>query len=203
MGEDMGAHGVSCPVGPGRVKRHDEVRDTLAAWLAEVHGREAVTIEQHIPGWDRDTTEGTQLAVLDVIVSRPAGRVAVDVSVVDVSAAGSRARARARTSGAAARARELEKHRRYPGHGLVPAVLETGGLAGKELHSFLRSQAACDPLLRPQQLKDVRQRLAVALQRGNAALMLGAAGVQQRPWRPALQGIGGHTVRRRRPPTAR
>ena len=104
---------------------------------------------------------------------------------------------RARTSGIAARARELEKHRRYAGPGLVAAVLETGGLAGKELTAFLRGEASADPLLRSGQLQDVRQRLAVAVQRGNAAMLLSSAGVRLRPWSSPLQGLGGQPVRRR------
>ena len=198
VGDDLGSHSISCPVGPGRVKRHDSIRDALADWLAELHGRDAVTIEQHIPAWDRTTTEGIQLAVLDVVVTRPAGRVAIDVSVADISAEGARAQTRARASGVAARARELEKHRRYPGPGLVAAVLETGGLCGKEFHAFLRSQAATDPLTRGHQLRDVRQRLAVALQQGNAAMMLSAALAQRRPWQSGVQGVGGRGVRRKR-----
>ena len=81
------------------------------------------------------------------------------------------------------------------------AVLETGGLAGKEFHAFLKGQASSEPLLRAAQLQDVRQRLASALQLGNAALMLGAAGAQLRPWRSALQGIGGNGLRRRPGPS--
>ena len=163
-----------------------------------MHGRDAVAIEQRIPDWDRITAEGLQFAVLDVVVTRPSGRVAVDVSVADVSMEGARAQTRARTAGVAARARELEKHRRYPGPGLVAAVLETGGLCGKELHAFLRSQASTDPTLRSGQLRDVRQRLAVALQQGNAFMMLSAAGSRQRPWLSAVQASGGHARRRRR-----
>ena len=163
----------------------------------KVHGRGDVAIEQRIPEWDKNTVEGYQFAVLDVVVTRPSGRVAVDVSVADVSVEGARAQARARTAGVAARARELEKHRRYPGPGLVAAVLETGGLCGKELHSFFRSQASTDPALRSGQLRDIRQRLAVALQQGNASMMLSAAGSRKRPWQSALQ-IGGHNGTRRR-----
>ena len=198
MDNDCGAHAIACAVGPGRVKRHDGIRDTLADWLVEIHGREAVSIEQHLPAWDRTTTEGLQLAVLDVVMTHPGGRVAIDVSVADISAEGPRARARARASGTAARARELEKHRRYPGPGLTAAVMETGGLCGKEFHAFLRSQASADPLLRSAQLRDVRQRLAVALQRGSASMMLSAVPPVQRPWLATVQGVGGRVWRGQR-----
>ena len=188
--DDLGAHAVSCPVGPGRVKRHDTVKEALAEWLIEMHGSDAVAIEQHIPAWDRQTPEGPELAILDVVVTSPAGRVAIDVSITDVSSDGTRAPARAKNAGLAARARELEKHRRYPGRGLVAAVLETGGLAGKELHAFLRAHADSDPAVRSGQLQDIRQRLAVALQRGNAALLLSSARPHQQPWHSAIKTAG-------------
>ena len=197
MGHDLGAHAICCPIGPSRVQRHNGVRDVLADWLVEQHGRDAVAVEQRIPAWDRNTTEGLQLAVLDIVVTRPTGKEAVDVSVTDASGEVGAAERRARRPGAAARVREQEKHRRYPGRGLVAAVLETGGRAGRELHAFLRSHATQDPAQRSAQLADIRQRLAVVLQQGNAAQMLSAAGSALRPWRSALQGMGGSSRARR------
>ena len=192
----LGAHAVSCGIGPGRIRRHDEVKGVLADWLRERHGVEAVHVEQHIPAWDKVTDEGAKHAVLDIVLSTQQGKVAVDVSVTDVSAPSASSRARGKTFGRAARVRELEKHRRYPGHGLVAAVLETGGAAGRELHAFLRSHASTDPALRSLELQDIRQRLAVALQRGNAALLLSAAGERSHPWLVAVQAAGRVALRR-------
>jgi hypothetical protein len=176
-------HAMDCSIGGGATVRHNYCRDTLAAWLEELHGAAAVKTEHRIPQWDRETNEGTQLAILDVVFSPAGGRVAVDVSVTDVLAASeTEARARARTSGVAAREREREKHRRYPGPGLVAAVVETGGRLGREFVAFLKEHAPRDPALRPQALADVRQRLGTAVARGNAAMLLSSAGDVVRPW---------------------
>ena len=176
-------HALDCPVGWGPTIRHDFRRDALAAWLEEHHGASTVKMEQRIPQWDKDTNEGTQLAVLDVVFSPAGGRVAVDISVVNVLASSDvEARARARAGGVAARERERQKHRRYPGPGLVAAALETGGRFGRELTAFLKEHAPSDVAIRPLALADVRQRLGAALARGNAAMLLRSAGAAQRPW---------------------
>ena len=196
--QQYGIHPVCCNKGPGFVRRHNNDRDALAGWLCEHHGTEAVTTEQHIPQWDRVTSQGNEQAVLDVILSAPTGRVAVDVSIVEACCPDeATARARGRTDGSAARTRELEKHRRYPGPGLVAAVIEAGGRMGKEFRAFLRSCAPADEG-RSAAMKDVKQRLAVALQRGVAAMLLGSAGSRQRPWTSACQSLGRGAAKRRR-----
>ena len=144
------------------------------------------------------TRQGIEQAVLDVILVTNSGRVAVDVSVAEApSADDATARARARADGTAARERELEKHRRYPGPGLVPAVLETGGRMGREFRAFLRAQAPADER-RAASLADIRQRLATALQRGVATMLLGGAGAQPRPWRTSCPALAAGAMRRRR-----
>lgn len=184
-----GIHAVCCSCGPGFVRRHNECRDALRAWLGEEKGEANVTTEQHIPGWDRATSQGIEHAVLDVVLVSATGRVAVDVSVAEATSSDDRtSRARARADGAAAREREQEKHRRYPGPGLVAAALETGGRMGKELRGFLRAQAATDER-RASSLRDIRQRLTTALQRGVAAMLLGSAGQRPRPWRASCPAL--------------
>ena len=56
------------------------------------------------------------------------------------AATGEEEESEARVAGAAAREREREKHSRYPGPGLVAAVLESGGRMGRELDAFLRAR---------------------------------------------------------------
>jgi hypothetical protein len=170
----------------------------LHEWLCEECGEDAVTKEQHIPGWDQPTAEGIEHAVLDVVVSADTERVAVDVSIVEATSPDlPTARARAKTAGAAARSRELEKHRRYRGPGLIAAVLESGGRMGKEFRAFLKARAPRDGR-RGMALCDVRQRLAVALQRGVAAMLLGSAGSRPRPWLSTCQALGQGAARRQR-----
>ena len=176
-------HAFDCPIGGGPTIRHDYCKDALAGWLEEHHGTSTVQIEQRIPQWDKETEEGTQLAVLDLVFCPAGGRVAVDVSVVNVLAAEEAvARTRARANGVAARDRERQKHRRYPGTGLVAAAVETGGRLGRELIAFIKEHAPRDPAVRPRAMSDVRQRLGTALARGNAEMLLNSAGLRQRPW---------------------
>ena len=79
--------------------------------------------------------------------------------------------------GAAARARESAKHRRYPAGPdrpqLIPLAYETGGRAGAEAEAFLREVCvASGDVTRSEAIQSLRQRIAVALQRGNAGLLL-------------------------------
>ncbi len=158
----------------------------------------AVSLEQHVPGWDRSTIEGTDHAVLDIVLAEPAATVALDVTIVEVTAPDPvTARARARKDGIAARTREREKHRRYPSPGLCAAVLETGGRHGQELRAFLRAKAPYDAR-RSEARQDVRQRLAVALQRGVADALLTSAGKRPRPWLATCPALRGGAARRRR-----
>ena len=98
----------------------------------------------------------------------------------------------------AARQREQEKHKRYPGPGLCAAALEGGGRMGAELASFLRAHAPGEGADRAQVLADVRQRLVVALARGNAAMLLSSAGARPRPWPSPCQAVGAGRARRGR-----
>ena len=143
------------------------------------------------------TAEGTQAAVLDVVLAYPGGRVCIDTTVTEVIAAGgATARRRARVAGAAAREREQEKHSRYPGPGLVAAVVESGGRLGREFDAFLREHAPADPETRAAALADARQRVVVAVARGTAAMLLSSAGPRARPWPSHAQGVGRGQARR-------
>ena len=98
----------------------------------------------------------------------------------------------------AARTRESDKHRRYPGAGFVAAAIEGGGRMVNKFQSFLLSQAPIDEDRRGPALCDVKQSVAVALQRGIAAMLLGSAGSKLRPWASACQTLGQGAARRRR-----
>ena len=172
-------------------------RDQLGDWLTERYGQQSTAIEQRIPSWDRQTTEGTQAAVLDVVLTYPGGRVCIDTSVTEaIDAEGAATYRRARVAGTAAREREQEKHSRYPGPGLVAAVVENRGRMGRELDAFLRAHAPADAETRAAALADVRQRMVVAVARGTAAMLLSSAGPRQRPWPSSCQGAGRGRARR-------
>ena len=144
------------------------------------------------------TIDGTnEQAILDIVLSYPGGRVCIDTSVTDAIAADPAvARIRCRVPGAAARYREQDKHRRYPGPGLCPAAVESGGRMGAELLAFLRAHAPGEGVERSEALADVKQRLVVAVARGNAAMLLGSAGPRPRPWPSPCQAEGAAWVRR-------
>ena len=61
---------------------------------------------------------------------------------------------------------------------------------GAELASFLRAHAPGEGAERAVALADARQRLVVALARGNAAMLLSSAGPRARPWPSPCQAVG-------------
>ena len=101
-----------------------------------------------------------------------------------------RMHARARANGVSARDRQREKHARYPGPGLVAAVVEAGGRLGGEFQAFLKAHAPAaifdeDVPIRSRALQDARMRVVIAVARGTASMLLSAAGDAPRPWRAA------------------
>ena len=119
-----------------------------------------------------------QTAILDVVLPAAgvaAGTLHVDVSIVEPTTTDAAAlRLRARRPGQGAADRERTKHRRYPGEGLLPAVLETGGRWGCEFRRWARAALPPGPD-RAAALEILRQSMAAALQRGVAAALLGSA----------------------------
>ncbi len=63
-------------------------------------------------------------------------------------------------------------------HYFVPVAVETLGVFGPEVGSFLHELGRCimDSALEPLSHHFLRQRIAVAIQRGNNAAILGSAG---------------------------
>ena len=138
-----------------------------------------------MPRWDRPGQRGIERAVLDIILpENPAGQgsLFMDISIVEPTTADvSQACARARRPGLAASTREKRKHSRYPGHGLLPVVLEAGGRWGLEFRRWAKA-ALTTADKRATKIAELRQCLAVALQKSVAAALLGAAAGRPRPW---------------------
>ena len=110
------------------------------------------------------------------------GPLNIDISIIEATSPDpDKARSRARKPGLAALQREREKHRRYPGEFMLPAVLESGGRWGNEFRRWAKAALPPDST-RASHLADLRQRLAVSLQRGVAAALLGASSGCRRPW---------------------
>lgn len=160
------------------MRRHNRIRDWVAAELAAATGVTA-PIEQLVP--ELSTPE--LAARLDVIGADPvSGRpLAVDVAVTHApSKDPARSRPRASRDGAAAAAEEEVKRRRYPCErvGFVsPFVLETGGRAGAEAETLVRSLALRpgDPD-RASRIAGLWRRCSTTLQLGNADMVLAANG---------------------------
>ena len=170
--DPLGAHAMACKSGGAVVRRHNLVRDLLARQVTECLHVPALT-EQVVPAWARGTTE----ARLDVVYRQDSGVTAyLDCAVTSCHARDVAAVAAVRDGAAAARL-EVAKHRRYPGQRLTPLVWEAHGRSGDSALAWQRSLVATlDPGQRAVCLAGLRRQVAVAVQRGNSALVLGALG---------------------------
>lgn len=127
------------------MRRHNAVRDALAGWLQSL--KLPVAREQAVPRWHR---EGEQ-AILDLVYRDPRlGDMCVDVSIVDSAYIGA-----PRSAPMALQRREVAKHRRYPGHGLVPFVMDTRGRWGREAVAWVQNVTSGFP--DAERLEAVRQ----------------------------------------------
>ena len=147
-----------CPVGGGTIRRHNAIRDELQAWLKKWFQVDPL-IEQLMPQWR--LPDGSQ-AQLDVVyVHGQQGTIALDVSVVDTT----RVAEHGHRWHTVLSRREKEKHRRYPGPGLIPFVVDVNGRWGDEAESWLRR---CLRFLEEQQRAgartDLRARVSRTLQ---------------------------------------
>ena len=89
-----------------------------------------------------------------------------------------------REAGAVVADAEYKKNQKYShlssSHCFVPVAVETLGVFGKEAHRFFREVAQRMKLATDEQLalQYLLQRISVAVQRGNAAAVLGCTGVR-------------------------
>ena len=136
-----GQHACVCERGGGVTRRHDALRDKLAARLAQDLGV-AVHKEQVLPELDFTDAQGIlHPGRMDLVVALPGAAPALlDLTVVSPwSANGPLEVAAASRDGAAAERAEDRKRRRYPGGRVVPMVLETGGRWGPAALAWLRA----------------------------------------------------------------
>ena len=163
---------MACKSGGAVVRRHNLVRDLLARQVTECLHVPTLT-EQAVPAWAQGITE----ARLDVVYRQDSGVTAyLDCAVTSCHARDVAAVSAVRDGAAAARL-EVAKHRRYPGQRLTPLVWEAHGRSGDSALAWQRSLVATlDPGQRAVCLAGLRRQVAVAVQRGNSALVLGALG---------------------------
>ena len=151
-------------------RRHDNFRDE-AADLQKARTRRPALTEQYVAHWSTPTRH----ARLDVVTSDSLGRDEyIDVAVVHPLSAEAFQGATAK-DGSAAEREEQDKHKRYPGPFLTPAVLEVLGRPGEAAQQWLRSLHVDCPLDKRALLtQEAWQRLACTVQRGNAAMLASA-----------------------------
>ena len=168
-GPDRGRHARICKKGGGVDARHDACRDAIWEWLCSLG--KAADREQRVPKWDTREEE----ARLDVALLDPAlGELFIDISLTDSVFPGASTRA---IHGIARR--ERKKHKRYPGQGLVPFVLDVRGRWGKEAKNFVQAVVGTLPKeSRVEALQHCRRLVAHALQSAVATQLLTAAA----PW---------------------
>ena len=121
------------------MERHDNVARTVADVITRQAGI-PTRLEQWVPTMQRTTASGAiQNARLDVVLTLDGQPTYIDVSIVspfsrkpdDLAAA-------ARTPGYMAKLAERGKFNRYPGHKLIPFVLETTGRPGQQARKFIQ-----------------------------------------------------------------
>ena len=178
MPGDNGTHAVSCRVGGGWEARHNAVRDAVGHWLEE--GGHTVFYEQEVPRWNRPE----ERAVLDVVYRTLEGHTTyLDVSCLE----GAVVYGRIRNATHGLTRRERTKHKRYPGPGLLPFVLDNRGRWGKEalqwVRGVLRNVPAAD---RAERLARLRASVAMTLQTAVADQIISASCEnERRGWRNA------------------
>ena len=174
-----GHHARVCKAGGGIIKRHDRIRDWLAGWIGRMLGQEVLT-EQYVSKWDRWKRDSRgewvlERARLDVVYEGQAGRVYIDIAIVEAAtASASASRQRAAGDGVAAAEEEDDKHRRYPGPDLVPFVLEAGGRLGEAAQSLIRSVTPRDLADRGREIASAKRTMSNLIQLGNAEVKIGS-----------------------------
>ena len=172
--DDLGTHGLSCRFSKGRHPRHGAVNDVVKRSL------EAAKIPSHLEPTDIYRSDGKRPDGASIVPWK-GGRVLVwDATCPDTLAPSYSALA-TREAGAVAAEMERRKKAKYShldsSHFFVPVAVETLGVMGPEAGHFFRdlgrriAAATSDPLSHQYLL----QRVAVAVQRGNAAAVLGTA----------------------------
>ena len=170
---EFGSHGLSCRFSRGRHSRHASLNDIIKRSLA------TAKVPSHLEPAGLYRADGKRPDGASVVPWKR-GRILVwDATCVDTLAPSYRSLA-ASGSGAVADDAEHRKKARYAHleatHLFTPVAIETLGAFGQEARSFLRELAHRMSLStgEPQSHQFLIQRVAVAVQRGNAASILGS-----------------------------
>ena len=171
--DNLGTHGLSCRFSKGRHSRHAALNDIIKRSL------ESTKVPCHLEPTGLYRSDGKRSDGASVVPWR-GGKVLVwDATCVDTLAP-SHISLAVRESGAVAADAELRKKQKYllldSTHHFVPVAVETLGPIGQEARVFLREVAhrITASTQEPLALQYLLQRVAVAVQRGNTASVLGS-----------------------------
>jgi hypothetical protein len=178
--DKFGHHGLACKLSAGRHLRHNLLNDTLLRALQSAN----VAAVREPPGLLRTDAKRPDGATL---VPWSRGRCLLWDATCPDTLAPSYVQRSATESGAAATLAEARKQAKYSAlstaHDFVPVVIETLGTWGKLGLAFVNelgrriSSRSGDP----RSTSFLKQRLAMAIQRGNAAAVLGTLAANSAP----------------------
>ena len=170
--DEFATHGLSCRFSRGHHSRHAAVNDIVQRSLA------AAKVPSHLEPSGLYRSDGKRPDGATIVPWKMGKLLVWDVTCVDTLAPSHRVLA---TRGAGVVADEAEHHKKLKYSNLdstplfTPVAIETLGAMGKEALSFLKElgyrilASTCEP----QAYQLLVQRGAVAVQRGNAAAVLG------------------------------
>ena len=172
-----GHHGLSCRHGSGRYSRHNQVNDLLCR--AFISADTLATREPH----SLCTSSGKRPDGVTQVPWRRGRCLAWDVTCPDTYAM-SHVQASSTQAGIAAAAAEAKKTQKYAdiisGVDFVPVAIETSGVWGEQAIELVKEigRRIAASTHEPRSTSFLRQRLSVAVQRGNAYCVLGTLPTQ-------------------------
>ena len=170
---ELGTHGLSCQFSRGCHSRHASLNDIIRRSLV------AAKVPCHLEPAGLYRSDGKRPDGASVVPWKRGRMLVWDATCVDTLAPSHRVLASSE-AGAVADDAENRKKLKYshldPTHYFIPVAVETLGALGRDARSFLRevghrvAESTGDPLAH----EFLIQRVAVAVQRGNAASILGS-----------------------------
>ena len=167
-----GLHGLSCRNGSGRHSRHNQINDLLCR--AFVSTGTLATREPH----SLCTRDAKRPDGVTQVPWKRGRRIAWDATCPDTFAQ-SHVQASSVLAGSAAVAAEERKTQKYSdiisGVDFVPVAIETSGVWGQQALNLIKEigRRIFDITHEPRSTMFLRQRISVAVQRGNAGCILG------------------------------
>ena len=172
-----GTHGLSCRFSKGRHSRHASINDIIKRAL------ESAKVPCHLEPTGLFRSDGKRPDGASIVPWK-CGKVLVWDATCPDTLAPSHSSLAVREAGAVAADAEYRKTQKYThlssSHNFVPIAVETLGVFGKDAHSFFKEVARRVKLATDDDFayQSLVQRISVAVQRGNAAAVLGCSGMR-------------------------